>query len=420
MAANSQILREYLIALGFKVDEKTHKSFERSIITAGIKLKGLALVAEAALKAAHELTVGFSREMERLYYSTRKAETAAGNLRAVEYAGQQAGLSIGGMTAAVEGFARAMRKDPGLKGMIEGMGIPVDGRDKADVLLDALEQWRRLPFYQGVQYAELFGMDSDTYLLLTESLDAMREAARLRKQMAADARLDEKAAADAGLAYAKMFREIEAKVAILKDSLALALIGPATEFARIMSGALTQLTRWISTGQTPPGIKEQIGIIKAAPGKAVSVAESYWDYTKRFWSALGEPGILSPFTGGKGVPAKVPFGSQFAGFGGAAHAASGPDTSPLKLFTEEGARLFYNDLKNGAQFSSPEVMNRVLASTSYQGDTGVSSPITLQQNNTFNIESPDPAVAGSDVAKAQSRAAQDAATTLRNTLTKVK
>lgn len=242
MATNQQILREYLVSLGYQVDGRSEKDFDKSLIHASKGVMRLGTAVFGVMAATQAFVVAWARSMDSLYYSSRRAESSVGNLQALQYAFRNIGLSGDGALSTIEGMARAMRLNPGLQGLIESFGIPVTGRDKSDVMIDFVDALRKLPFYQAAAYANLFGIDPDTLLLLQEGLDKLRAAAAARKEMAAAAGVDADKAAAAAKEYANQLREIQELFGLLKDTLAIGLLPFARDFAETIKSAL-QVTR---------------------------------------------------------------------------------------------------------------------------------------------------------------------------------
>lgn len=267
----SEILRQYLFQLGFKVDQTEQGKIDKTLV--GLDKKALALAKGLAgvAAAAQTMVAVFAFQMEKLYYSSRKAESSAENLQAYEFAAQRAGLANGKLTATVEGLARSMRANPGLQALLEGQfGIQVEGRDKVEVLRDLVEQLSGMPHYLAQQYGSLFGIDPDDLLLLRESLDALDQAAAKRKAMGRDAGLDMEAAARAGKEYANQLREISEMFGVLKNQLAVELLPLFKEMSGTLINALNAFSQLIKD------VKDR-GLVKQVTG----VATEWWGDMKR-------------------------------------------------------------------------------------------------------------------------------------------
>ena len=242
---DQSILREYLVALGFKIDPVGQKKFDDGVggIDKRVSALGKTMLSVAAGASAMVLQFAFS--MEKLYYSSKRAESSAGSLQALAFGAGQVGLSAEHIKASIEGMARAMRSNPGLEGLLNSLGVPVTGRDKADVLMDMVEQLKKMPQYLAQQYAGLFGIDPDSLFMLTEGLDAMRKAIDLRKEMAKDAGLDMDKAALAGRDYANAIKEITTRLGVLKDVIAISMLPAFMSFTTAINNNLAALTNWL-------------------------------------------------------------------------------------------------------------------------------------------------------------------------------
>lgn len=253
MAASQHILREYLLSLGFRIDERSNKTWDEAISKKEIRLGGLAKGAVAAAAAAQAMVITFARGMEQMYYSSRRIDTTVDKLQAARFGAKAIGLSADQMQSTLEGMARAIRSNPGLQGLIESFGIQVKGRTLDDVAVDLLATLRKMPDYVGQQFAALFGIDPDSYFQLTRYLDQYKEAVAQRKEMAAASGVDAEKAAEASREYMRMLRQITEQAGLLKDALAIALLPTAYEFAGVISEVLkdvTRITRELSSGNS--------------------------------------------------------------------------------------------------------------------------------------------------------------------------
>lgn len=280
--SDQQILKEYLLSLGFKIDSTESKKFDTTIGKFDTNVFGLAKRAAAAALAVQAMVAVFARSMEKLYYSSMRAESTAGNIKAMEFAAGQVGVGGDKMRASMESMARAMRANPGLKALLNDLGVQVEGRDKADVLTDLVTQLKSMPFEIGSQFGSMFGIDPDDLLLLQQQVEEFRRARDLRKEMARDAGLDVDAAARAGKEYSQLLNRVIERMSVLKDLVLVDMLPSFTKAAEAMERALTALTRWYSKLDAKKEIKQ--GVEKAGSG-----VSSYWDFTKKFWTGkLGE------------------------------------------------------------------------------------------------------------------------------------
>lgn len=474
MASQSDILKEYLLALGFKVDSKSAKTFEETTTKFDKRVVGLAKATLAAGAAAQALAVKFSSSMEQLYYRSRLSETVADRLQSVAFGASQVGISADSMKGSIEGMARAMRLNPGLSGLLRDLGVKVEGRNKADVMLDLVGALRKMPFYQAAQYAQLFGIDPDQLLLLEDGLEKLKAAASLREKMAKDAGLDMTKASEAGLQYANTLGVIKERTSVLLDLMAVKMLPLFQSSASWLDQTLSNLTKVIGRAQTLGDLGRSF--VRGAGRIADDVrGSSFWDW---FTTPLatGQGGYLArqpgprhkasgTVTGSSGAvpPAmNLPLGLRqnnpgnlrswgstpvlggFANFG-SAEAGLAAMAQNLQGYGRRGvnsvdaiinrwAPSSENDtasyirsvagrmgVKSGEalDLNNPEVLSKLMGAmiqheqgmnpfTASQLQTAAGGrPVTITQQNTYTITSPDPQAAGRAVQDAQNRSNAD-------------
>lgn len=261
--AGQTILQEYLFSLGFKIDTTQSQKFDKTV--EGLDLKALKLGKSLlAVAGAAQAMVGvFALQMEKLYYASKRTESAVSSIQALEYGATKVGVEGGKITASLEAMGRAMRANPGLKPLLESLGVKVEGRDRSDVMLDLVTNLKSMPSYVGQQYAQMFGIDPDTLFQLTEGLDAMKAAAAQRKAMASTAGVDSDKAAEAAMRYSNAVRELYERLGLLKDLLSVKLLPSFLEFTQVLNSSLDKLMVFINKWD----------VVRAAAGSAWSASK---------------------------------------------------------------------------------------------------------------------------------------------------
>jgi hypothetical protein len=247
----SQVLQEYLIALGFKVDAAGAKKTDNMLTGMDKKVWKLGKSLVAAAGAMQGMVAVFAFNMEKLYFASKRTGATVANIKALEYGAQQVGVSAGTITAALESMAKTMRMNPGMQALLNSLGVKVEGRDKSDVLKDLVKELAKMPHFVGAQFAEMFGIDEQTFLMLKEGIQQLERASELQKQMATDGKVDLDAAAAAGHEYANSLREITARAGILKDALMITLLPAFKEVAGVTNEVLKDWTRIMSDAADP-------------------------------------------------------------------------------------------------------------------------------------------------------------------------
>lgn len=244
--SDQSILREYLVALGFKIDQPGQKKFGQGLEMMDKKALGLGKSILGVATATQAMVSLFAYQMEKLYYASKRTDSTVGNIQALEYAGKQIGISGGAMTASLEAMGRALRSQPALAGVLNQLGVRVSGRDRSDVLKDMVTQLSKMPFNVAEQYASMFGMSGDQLFMLIQGREEMEKADAERKQMAADMGIDSEAAALAGKEYANTWGKILMQVGLFKDALSIALLPKMQEIAGVTSAVLKDWTKIVN------------------------------------------------------------------------------------------------------------------------------------------------------------------------------
>lgn len=239
---DSKILREYLVALGFRVKADEARGFDKTVtgVTDKVfKLGGAAIATAGALQA---MVMRFSNGMERMYYDSRRADSTVERIQAMEFGAGKIGLTAEKVTSSVIGMKNALRMNPGMSALLEQLGVEVKGRDMADVMTDMVAQLRKMPFYVGAQFAQMFGMDPDTFLLMSEGLEKFNEAQAEMIRRNREAGLDLNKAAEVAKEYNNQLRDMKATF----DTLANVVADRALPYFKDFAGVVNELGKdWI-------------------------------------------------------------------------------------------------------------------------------------------------------------------------------
>ncbi len=223
MAANKEVLKEFLVALGFQVNAGGLKMFMGTLVDTSTAAGKTTLALGGLMAMAEETTRAVANKLEKLYYAAKRSGESAKNIEALGSGFEQIGLSADLARSTVEGFSRAIRLNPGLVGMLKGLGVRTDSGPIA-MLHDFVEQMKQLPSYQSSQYARMFGMDPDTLLMLEQGSDAMWKVVEARKAMYAKSGVDYDEAINAGREYANSLKEIGDRAEVARDKLGILLL----------------------------------------------------------------------------------------------------------------------------------------------------------------------------------------------------
>ncbi|WP_322068000.1 glucosaminidase domain-containing protein [Burkholderia cenocepacia] len=169
--AESVVIREFLVALGFKVDEKGLKNFTEGVEGA---TKGVTRLITTISGAALTLGAGvsaFASKLERLYFVSQRTGAAATSLRAFDFAARNLGVSTDAAFGTIENLARFLRNNPSGESYLASLGVQTRNangelRDTVDIMSDLGGALAKMPTYRAAQYANIFGIDENLMLAM--------------------------------------------------------------------------------------------------------------------------------------------------------------------------------------------------------------------------------------------------------------
>jgi hypothetical protein len=203
---SDNVLREFLVSLGFRVDEVGMKKFTTSVesVTKTV-LKLGAEVAAAATGVVAGVKI-ISSQMENLYYASQRTGATVGNIMALRYAAGQIGLTADQAQGALENFARTLRLNPGSGGLLDSLGVK--GGDPTERFTGFVEKLKGMQPYVASAYASLFGIDPDTLLMLENGLPKLEEERKKYAAKLAAFGIDPDQAAEAGKDFNNSIRAV--------------------------------------------------------------------------------------------------------------------------------------------------------------------------------------------------------------------
>lgn len=231
MAAETDVIREFLVSLGFKVDQNGLKKFVGAL---GATSKESAIVSKSVLGiglAAQAMVAQFSSSMEKLYFASRRTGASVENIQALEFGASKIGIAAGQAREALENMGAAVRTNPGIRSLMDGLlGKNTAGLDQAQVMIELVQKLSEMPHFQGAQFAQLFGIDEKTFKMMVDSMPELLAAEKERIELNKQAGIDAQAAAAAGHEYANSLRDIGASAGVLRDRIAIELLPSFRDF----------------------------------------------------------------------------------------------------------------------------------------------------------------------------------------------
>ena len=173
MAGNAEVIREFLVALGFKVDQKGLKTFKEGVedSTKGV-VRLVATIQGAALTIGASVA-GFASKIESLYFVGRRVGATENSLRALGGAARDFGVSADVALGSVEAIAKFMRNNPAGESYIASLGVQTRDangnlRDTVDLVADIGRVMAAKPTWLASQYGSILGIDENLMLAMRD------------------------------------------------------------------------------------------------------------------------------------------------------------------------------------------------------------------------------------------------------------
>lgn len=196
---NAETLKDFLISLGFKVDEAGARKFDAVVAGTTLKAIELGVKVEAAALSVVAFTAKIASGLDDLYWASQRTGATVEGIKQIGYAVSQVGGSIDGARGSLENLARFMRNNPGAEGFLNRLGVQTrdasgNMRDMATIFTGVGQRLSSMPYYRANQYAQMLGLDENTLMAMRRGIgeymgqyNAMKKAIGFNPDQAAAA-----------------------------------------------------------------------------------------------------------------------------------------------------------------------------------------------------------------------------------------
>ena len=196
---NAETLKDFLISLGFKVDESGARKFDAVVAGTTLKAIELGVKVEAAALSVVAFTAKIASGLDDLYWASQRTGATVEGIKQIGYAVSQVGGSVDGARGSLENLARFMRNNPGAEGFLNRLGVQTrdasgNMRDMATIFTGVGQRLSSMPYYRANQYAQMLGLDENTLLAMRRGIgeymgqyNAMKKAIGFNPDQAAAA-----------------------------------------------------------------------------------------------------------------------------------------------------------------------------------------------------------------------------------------
>lgn len=172
---NAETLKDFLISLGFNVDEAGAKKFDAVVAGATLKAIELGVKVEAAALSVVAFTAKIASSLDNLYWASQRTGATVEGIKQIGYAVSQVGGSADSARGSLENLARFIRNNPGAEGFLNRLGVQTrdasgNMRDMATIFTGVGQRLSNMPYYRANQYAQMLGLDENTLMAMRRGI----------------------------------------------------------------------------------------------------------------------------------------------------------------------------------------------------------------------------------------------------------
>lgn len=172
---NAETLKDFLISLGFKVDEAGARKFDAVVAGTTLKAIELGVKVEASALSVVAFTAKISSSLDNLYWASQRTGATVEGIKQIGYAVSQVGGSADSARGSLENLARFIRNNPGAEGFLNRLGVQTrdasgNMRDMATIFTGVGQRLSSMPYYRANQYAQMLGLDENTLMAMRRGI----------------------------------------------------------------------------------------------------------------------------------------------------------------------------------------------------------------------------------------------------------
>ncbi|EKM0480111.1 transglycosylase SLT domain-containing protein [Escherichia coli] len=176
MSGNADTIKDFLVSLGFDIDQAGANKFEAVLkgVTANVLKVGS--VVEGAALSIVGFTTQIANGLDKIYWASQRTGASVQGIKALGYAASQTGASAESVMSSLEGLAGFMRSNPGAEGFLNRLGVQTRDasgkmRDTAAIFTGVGQKLNNMPYYRAKQYAQMLGIDENTLMAMRRGMN---------------------------------------------------------------------------------------------------------------------------------------------------------------------------------------------------------------------------------------------------------
>ncbi|MBS0877994.1 MULTISPECIES: hypothetical protein [unclassified Tatumella] len=172
---NAETIKDFLVSLGFQVDQSGQHKFEQTLASVTLKAAAMATAVEATALSVVAFTAKIASGLDNLYWASQRTGATVAGIQAIGYAASQVGGSVEGARSSLESLARFMRNNPGSEGFLNRLGVQTrDARghmmDMSSIFTGVGQRLSQMPYYRANQFAQMLGIDENTLMAMRRGM----------------------------------------------------------------------------------------------------------------------------------------------------------------------------------------------------------------------------------------------------------
>ncbi|EBZ8590820.1 lytic transglycosylase domain-containing protein [Salmonella enterica subsp. enterica serovar Newport] len=176
MSSNADTIKDFLVSLGFDIDQAGANNFETVLkgVTANVMKVGA--VVEGAALSIVGFTTRIANGLDKIYWASQRTGASIQGIKVLGYAASQTGASAESAMSSLEGLAGFMRSNPGAEGFLNRLGVQTRDasgkmRDTASIFTGVGQKLNNMPYYRAKQYAQMLGIDENTLMAMRRGMN---------------------------------------------------------------------------------------------------------------------------------------------------------------------------------------------------------------------------------------------------------
>lgn len=168
---NAETIKDFLVSLGFSVDDAGAKKFGSVLAGTTANVIKMGLAVEGAALSVVAFTAKIASGLDNLYWASQRTGATVQGIQSIGYAVSQVGGSVDAARSSLENLSRFVRNNPGAEGFLNRLGVQTrdasgNMRDMAAIFTGVGQKLSSMPYYRANQYAQMLGIDENTLMAM--------------------------------------------------------------------------------------------------------------------------------------------------------------------------------------------------------------------------------------------------------------